>query len=166
MHNLITRAGKTKYIKHYQDLERKYLTADNAYKIINDKFYYDILNSVKNCKQEQTKLSTYKSIYGENLSKTSLTLGTNNVMHQKLFSKYILSSHNLACETSKWKGNNKSCKQCDSGDWETLEHFLFDCAASRNITNLYNDFPVDLMSFFEWRHSGEVLEILHKQRKE
>ena len=106
-------ADGTKYIKHYREVERKYPTPENAFKILNDKFYNNILVSVQNCRVEQSKLCMYENIYGEKIAKTSISLNTHNIIHQKLFTKYILSSHNLACETSKWRGNNKCCKQCD-----------------------------------------------------
>ena len=119
---------------------------------------------MKNCKPEQSKLCTYKKIYGDDLEK-GIAFGITNKLHQKLVIKYILSSHNLACETSKWKGNDKSCKQCDSEVWETLEHFLFNCEAYSNIRSTYANFPPDLKSYFEWNHSDEVLELLHNQRE-
>ena len=64
------------------------------------------------------------------------------------------------------RGNNKECKQCDLGDWETLEHYILDCDAYTNIRRLYDDFPTDLKSFFEWGIGDELLELLHKQREE
>ena len=132
MYNLITRAEQTKYIKHYKYLEKCYSTPVAAFEKLNKKIYDDITNLVKNCKPEQSKLCTYKKIYGDDLEK-GIAFGITNKLNQKLVIKYILSSHNLACETSKWKGNDKSCKQCDSEVWETLEHFLFNCEAYSNI---------------------------------
>ena len=150
MNNLIIRAGDTMYIKHYRDLEKQYLTPDAAFESLNKSFYGKILNLVKNCKPEQSKLCTYKNIYGDSLLSRSLSLSITNVIRQKFVTKYILSSHKLASVTSMWRGNNKECKQCDLGDWETLEHFILDCNAYANIRRLYDDFPTDLKSFFEW----------------
>ena len=83
MNNLIIRAGDTKYIKHYRDLEKQYLTPDAAFESLNKSFYGKILNLVKNCKPEQSKLCTYKNIYGDSLSSRSLSLSITNVIRQK-----------------------------------------------------------------------------------
>ena len=164
MYNLITRVEQTKYIKHYRELERCYITPINAFKTLNNKFYNEIVESVKNCKPEQSKLNTYKNIYGDSLANRSISVGIANETRQKLVIKYIVSSHNLACETSKWQGNDKSCKQCNLPVWETLEHFIFDCDAFSDIRRRYDDFPSDLKCFFTWELSDEVLELLHEQR--
>ena len=80
LHNLITRAERTRYIKHYTNLEKLYNTPDIAFETINKNFYDDLIKSIKNCKKEQSKLNNYKNIYGidDNIPRTSLSLNTNN----------------------------------------------------------------------------------------
>jgi hypothetical protein len=164
--NLISRARSTKYIKHYVKLEEMYENPTTAFKCTNDAFYHDIMDTIKNCRAEQTKLCTYKDIYDltESAPTTTLTLTERNENRRKLLTRYILSSHNLACVTSKWSGSNRICKNCDLNQDETLQHFLFDCSAYTDIRESYPRFPVDVKSFFKWEYSGEVLEKLHLAR--
>ena len=141
--NLISRAKKTNYIKHYVELEEKYESPDDAFKHTNEAFYRDIVDTIKNCRLEQTKLCTYNEIYDLNneIPATSVTLSTKDEYRRKLLTRYVLSSHNLACETSKWTGASKSCKKCDQDSDETLKHIICECNAYDAIRESHPRFP-------------------------
>ena len=164
---LISRAEKTLYIKHYINYIKKcFKSPDNAFETLNGNFYDELLKTVINCKDEQTKFQLYKNIYNirDNIPSDSITLTIENENRRKLLTKYIVSSHNLVSETSKWLENGKCCKKCTTREEETLNHFIFDCSAYRNIRSRFSDFPADLTSFFVWKHKAEVIELLHNQR--
>ena len=85
---------------------------------MNERRYNDTVETVRNCKDNQTKLRIYKSIYDVNneIPATSFTMTAANEYQRKLLTRYIVSSHNLACETSKWvSGANRNCKKCIQG---------------------------------------------------
>ena len=164
--NLISRAKDTKYIKHYIQLEETYGDPQSAFELTNNEFYRNTMDTLLNCRTEQTKLCIYKEIYHltNEIPTTTFTLAETNENRRKLLSRYVLSSHNLACVTSKWSGGNRACKNCDINQDETLKHFLFDCSAYTTIRSSYPGFPRTLQSFFEWESCGEALEKLHVAR--
>ena len=164
---MIKRAGKTQYIQHYVKLEQLYKSPHNAFKTLNKTYYDDLINSVINCKAEQTKLIIYKSIYNicTIMECESISLTTEKEEQRKLISKYILSSHKLASETGKWRDSDRNCKKCNEDVSENLEHFLFNCNAYSSIRERYESYPSDLKSFFKWEFRSELLELLHNQRE-
>ena len=166
LYNLISRAGKTKYIKHYVELEKTYGNSNTTFKCTNEAFYRDTMDAIRNCKPEQTKLCTYKEIYDldDKIPTTTLTLSTTNEKRRKLLTRYALSSHNLACETSKWSETTRICKNCEQNQDETLRHILFECTAYTLTRESYPRFPTDLNSFFTWEFCGEALEKMHVAR--
>ena len=166
LHKLIVCAEKTRYIQHYTNPEKICITPNIAFDTINNIFYDDLTTNIKNCKKEQSKLNNYKNIYGVTVTipSTSLTLTTYNEEHRRLITRYIVSSHNLASESSRWLGIEKICKQCTQDAQETLEHFIFNCPLYTNIRRNYNEYPQVLKGFFKWEHCGKVIAALHSKR--
>ena len=163
---LLKRAEKTRYIKHYLSLEKTYKTPEEAFKNLNTKFYGEVLETVKTCKIEQTKLRTYKSIYGivDVIPSNSITMKAANELQRKVLTKYIMSSHNLVSEIGNWSGGDKTCNKCSEGEIESLEHFIFNCTAYNEIRERFDAFPYSLKTFFEWEHCGEAIILLNQKR--
>ena len=167
LEKLLIRAEKTRYIKHYLNLEKTYETPEDAYQKSNEKFYSEMMDIIKNSKIEQTKLNTYKNIYGINndhLPSHSISLKCADEFKRKVLTRYILSSHNLLSEIGNWSGGDKICSKCSEGVPESLEHFIFHCTAYDEIRGKFDEFPYRLKTFFEWEHCGEVITLLHRKR--
>ena len=167
MLKLLTSAKNTLYIKHYLKLENMYETPEIAFEALNKTFYDDAIHSVMNCKNEQTKLKTYKNIYDlhniHSLPVISFTLSAENEYRRFILTRYIVSSSNLMAVIGRWSGDNKTCAKCQRNEEETLEHFIFMCDAYSDIRN-QTTFPTNLNSFFKWNQCGYVLEQFYKLR--
>ena len=165
MYNLVKRAEKTNYIKHYRNLETLYGTPHNAYETINREFYNEQISIVENCRDEQSKLKTYKTIYDIRNTTITVTLNNKDEELRQILTRYVVSSHNLASELGKWSEHDKNCKKCSLEVPETLCHFLIECDAYENIRSIFDYFPSDLRGFFEWEHCGQAITLLHQKRE-
>ena len=172
MYKLIERAKDTKYITHYKKLEEDYDDPKILFKEMNETFYKETWNNIKQATAEKTKIKLYHEIYNtaETMPHTSLSLLCKSTKYQNIVTKYVMSSHELHCETGKWSRTPKGeryCKQCNEQVEEDLSHFIFNCARFQHIRASYPEFLLynSLSDFFNWELGGIVLQKLHMERK-
>ena len=170
MKRLIERAENTKYIQYYMNLEKLYQDGNSAFNDINNKYYNKLWNGICTAEDKQTKIKTYHKIYNNctDIPESSLCL-ENDGPHNVIFCKYVTSSHDLESEKGRWakrEAGNRPCKQCSSGNDETIQHFLLVCARFHEVRREFNlHTRCSISDFFKLKHAPDIIHKMHQKRR-
>ena len=135
-----------KYLKHYQNLENKYVTPKNCESQLTSTFHDEFENKIKCAAEEDTesRLGVYLKI---NPRLTAPTENTNLLETERIIiTRYRCGSHSLKIETGRLCNpiiprENRICL-CNTGI-QSLHHCLLYCPLLTEIRREYNISSID-----------------------
>ena len=125
-----------KFIRHYTDLDRRFISPDLCYRHYSDLYNEEIKQIVneKFIADNNSILGTYKTI---NPSLEVPIYNNSICCHEcdrKIITKYRVGCHKLRIQSGRLEGEGRDLRLCTCGnDIQTISHVLFNCPLSISI---------------------------------
>ena len=154
---------KLPYIRHYIKLDEKFENAFDCFNFYSNKEKLSLVNKIriKGANDLDSILGTYLRI--------NPALESPNMYHRidclesdrYMLTKYRTGSHSLRIQTGRKDNEARNERICVcSRDIQTIEHVLFHCELTKNITALSETQNDDIKSFFENNNYSHVASLL------
>ena len=130
------------YIRHYKKLDQQFLSIKECY----DYHKENELNHMKNKMRTKGSIDVH-SIFGTYM-RINPDLQSPKMYHdmsclesvRTIITKYRTGSHSLPIQSGRLVGEERDERKCIcNDDIQTIDHVLFDCNLTRNITSLINN---------------------------
>ena len=154
------------YIRHYRKLDLQFTTVQECYKFYRESEKNDMITKIriKGSNDLDSILGTYLRINPDLQSPTMY----HNMLCQEhvraMITKYRTGSHGLRIQSGRKDGVLRAERKCICNkDIQTINHVLFECEITENITSLIEQ--RNITRFFNidnYNHIGSILESVEK----